>query len=198
MRWSRTGRSGSGTTPGTNNPDGTIAYDFNTDETVKFPSTVALVWRWTGDRAFLNEKYDFTVRNLRYVVSKLDADGDGWPEGLGNVERSGMGPEKLDNTVYFIRGLYDLADMAQSKGDETTLRLGDGPGARRCSSASTAHGGTTQRRSTPTRSSSRVTVQSFQKHWIGQTPMEAELMINGQVVPGLAPLRTWHDRLGRA
>jgi len=30
-------------------------------------------------------------------------------------------------------------------------------------------------------------VQSFQKHWIGQTPMEAELRINGQTVPGLAP-----------
>jgi hypothetical protein len=30
-------------------------------------------------------------------------------------------------------------------------------------------------------------VQSFQKHWIGQTPMEAELTVNGQAVPGLAP-----------
>ena len=30
-------------------------------------------------------------------------------------------------------------------------------------------------------------VQSFQKHWIGQTPMEAELHVNGQTVPGLAP-----------
>ena len=42
------------------NPDGTTAYDFNTDETVKFPSTVALVWRWTGDDAFRDELYDFT------------------------------------------------------------------------------------------------------------------------------------------
>ena len=33
----------------TTNPDGTVSYDFNTDETVKFPSTVALMWRWTGD-----------------------------------------------------------------------------------------------------------------------------------------------------
>ena len=29
--------------------------------------------------------------------------------------------------------------------------------------------------------------QSFQKHWIGQTPMEAELHVAGQTVPGLAP-----------
>jgi hypothetical protein len=30
-------------------------------------------------------------------------------------------------------------------------------------------------------------LQSFQKHWIGQTPMEAELQVDGRTVPGLAP-----------
>ena len=88
---------------------------------------MALLWRWTGDDRFRDEMYDFAVRNLRYVVRNLDADGDGWPEGLGNVERTGMGPEKLDNTVYFIRGLYDLADMARSKHDGATVRVGDEP-----------------------------------------------------------------------
>ena len=43
------------------------------------------------------------------------------------------------------------------------------------------------RPSTPTRSHDPGNVQSFQKHWIGQTPMEAELHVNGQTVPGLAP-----------
>jgi hypothetical protein len=75
----------------------------NTDETAKFPSLVALVWRWTGDNAFRDDLYDFAVRNMRYIYRELDADGDGWPEGLGNVERPGMGEEKLDNTVYTIR-----------------------------------------------------------------------------------------------
>ena len=37
-------------------------YNFNTDETVKFPSAVALVWRWTGDDAFRDDLYDFAVR----------------------------------------------------------------------------------------------------------------------------------------
>jgi len=92
----------------------------NTDETTKFPSAVALIWRWTGDNRFRDQMYDFTKRNMRYVVRELDEDGDGWPEGLGNVERSGMGPEKLDNAVYFIRGLYDLADLARSKRDGRT------------------------------------------------------------------------------
>src|SRR6201999_2820072 len=76
---------------------------------------VALVWRWTGDDRFRDRLYDFSRRALKYVTGKLDADKDGWPEGLGNVERTGMGEEKLDNAVYLIRGLYDFADMAAAK-----------------------------------------------------------------------------------
>ena len=107
-------------------PDGSIWFGANkdagnTDETVKFPSIVALLWRWTGDDRFRDQMYDFAKRNLHYVADNLDADHDGWPEGLGNVEREGMGPEKLDNTVYYIRGLYDLADLAQSKHDQATF-----------------------------------------------------------------------------
>ena len=32
----------------------------NTDESVKFPSAVALVWRWTGDNRFRDRLYDFS------------------------------------------------------------------------------------------------------------------------------------------
>jgi hypothetical protein len=167
------------------NADGSIAYDFNTDETVKFPSTVALVWRWTGDRAFLDENYNFAVRNLRYVANQLDADHDGWPEGLGNVERTGMGPEKLDNTVYFIRGLYDLADMAQIEHDQVTRGWATGLAV----SLRNRFDKTWwyQAASQYADSLGDHNAQSFQKHWIGQTPMEAELLAGGHVVPGLAP-----------
>jgi len=167
------------------NPDGTTSYDFNTDETVKFPSTVALVWRWTGDNQFRDQMYNFTVRNLRYVVKQLDADGDGWPEGLGNVERTGMGPEKLDNTVYFIRGLYDLADMAKAKHDAKTYRW-----ATRLATSLRDRFDSTwwyQAAEQYADSLGDDNAQSFQKHWIGQTPMEVELNVNGQTVPGLAP-----------
>ena len=169
----------------TANADGTTSYDFNTDETVKFPSAVALVWRWTGDQKFLNANYDFTKRNLHYVVSKLDADGDGWPEGLGNVERTGMGPEKLDNTVYFIRGLYDLADMAKVEGDTATYRWATklGSDLRNRFDKTWWYAAAAQYAD----SLGADNAQSFQKHWIGQTPMDAELVVNGQTVPGLAP-----------
>ncbi|HET6550900.1 MAG TPA: hypothetical protein VFG79_20720, partial [Solirubrobacter sp.] len=159
----------------------------NTDETVKFPSALALVWRWTGDDRFLDELYDFAVRNLRYVATHLDEDGDGWPEGLGNVERAGMGEEKLDNTVYYIRGLYDLADLARAQHDRATERW------------ATRTVRDLQARFDPTwwdgtqyadslDNPGNVRVQ--QKHWIGVTPMSADIAPAGHARAALAERET--------
>ena len=155
----------------------------NTDETAKFPSVVALVWRWTGDERFRDEMYDFATRNLRYIVRELDADGDGWPEGLGNVEREGMGPEKLDNAVYFIRGLFDLADLARAKGDGPTRAWAVGLArdllrrfeAEWWMEAESLHAD----------SLSETGVKIQQRHWITATPMEGELTIGSRPVPGV-------------
>ena len=168
----------------------------NTDETVKFPSTVALIWRWTGDAGFRDEMYDFSKRNLRYVERTLDTDGDGWPEGLGNVEREGMGPEKLDNTVYWIRGLYDLADMAQSKGDDATEQWArakaDGLRERFEGAWWMPEVGL------HADSLSETNQRIQQKHWITATPMEAELTVDRRAVPGLATLDQRHHLAGAA
>jgi hypothetical protein len=165
---------------------GALADPGNTDETAKFPSAVALIWRWTGDDAFLREMYSFTVANMHFIVEKLDADGDGWPEGAGNVERPGMGEEKLDNAVYTIRGLGDLADMAAARGDRATERWAQ------------RHERDLQRRfeaawwieGVPGYADSLDDPgdhQLFQRHWIGVTPMEAELTgKDGEADPGVA------------
>jgi hypothetical protein len=171
--------------------DGTVYFGAlddpgNTDETAKFPSAVALIWRWTGDDAFLREMYSFTVANMRYIVEQLDEDGDGWPEGLGNVERTGMGEEKLDNTVYTIRGLTDLADMAAARGDRSTERWA----ARHARDLDRRFEAAWWMPGIPGYADSLDDpgdVQLFQRHWIGVTPMEAELTgERGAPEPGLA------------
>jgi hypothetical protein len=157
----------------------------NTDETVKFPSAVALLWRWTGDDRFRDEMYEFTVDGMRWAVSTLDSDGDGWLEGPGNVEREGMGEEKLDVAVYTIRGLRDLADLARSKGDRGTARWATERAAaleRRFEAAWWMPGVPAYADSLDDPGSSQL----YQRHWIGATPMEAELVRGGQIVPGLA------------
>ncbi|MEA2211174.1 MAG: hypothetical protein QOF83_1122, partial [Solirubrobacteraceae bacterium] len=175
--------------------NGTTTNDFNTDETVKFPSTVAMIWRWTGDNRFLNQMYGFTRRNLRAIASRYDVDRDGWPEGSGNVERTGMGPEKLDNGVYFMRGLYDLADMARFKHDNATATWATGLAnkLRRQFETTWWDPAVGQYADSLLDPGNR---QNFQKHWIGVVPMEAELTRGTQVTPGVAS--AGHARTGLA
>jgi hypothetical protein len=166
------------------NPD-TKINDFNTDETVKFPSAVALIWRWTGDNRFRDEMYDFAKRNLQVVDRRLDVDHDGWPEGSGNVERTGMGPEKLDNGVYYIRSLYDLADMARSKHDRATAKWATRL-ARKLQRQFEGTWWDAAAQQYADSLSDPGNEQSFQKHWIGQVPMEAELNRGDEATPGVA------------
>jgi hypothetical protein len=167
--------------------DGTVTNDFNTDETVKFPSAVALVWRWTGDKKFLDSMYDFTKRNMQVVNDQLDVDHDGWPEGSGNVERPGLGPEKLDNGVYYMRGLYDLADMAQAEHDPATVTWAT-------NLANKLRNQFEQTWWDPSVSQYADSLdnpannQVYLKNWIDQVPMEATLTQGTQVTPGVASL----------
>ena len=157
----------------------------NTDETVKFPSAVALLWRWTGDDGFRDEMYDFTVDGMRWALSTLDADGDGWLEGPGNVEREGMGEEKLDVAVYTIRGLRDLADMARSRGDRATASWA----RERARDLERRFEAEWWMPDVPQHADSLDdpgNVKLQQRHWIGSVPMEAELVRGGRIVPGLA------------
>ncbi|WP_405061800.1 glycogen debranching protein [Kribbella sp. NBC_01505] len=162
----------------------------NTDETVKFPSIVALLWRWTGDDRFRDEFYDFSVRNLQYVYRELDQDHDGWPEGLANVERSGMGAEKLDSTVYLARGLRDLADLAASKHDRkvqqwATARAQDLENrfeAQWWVPQALGYADSVDDPADPANDNTPI----FQRHWTGVTPMEAELVRPGKPTSPLA------------
>jgi len=172
-------------------PDGAVYFGAkqdpgNTDETAKFPSAVALVWRWTGDDAFRDEMYDFNVRAMHYVVDQLDQDGDNWPEGLGNVERPGMGQEKLDNAVYTIRGLRDLADMAQSKDDTTVADWASATATdlEQRFENTWWYGGDARQYADSLTNPDNGKV--FQRHWIGVTPMDALLVRPGEPTRPLA------------
>ncbi|HYM56467.1 MAG TPA: hypothetical protein VES79_00750 [Solirubrobacteraceae bacterium] len=155
----------------------------NTDETAKFPSAVALIWRWTGDNAFRDENYAFAKSNLEYIYRELDKDNDGWPEGLGNVERPGMGPEKLDNTTATMRGLRDLQDMALSKGDAATATWA----GTKAADLEARFEGAWWMPEIPQHADSlgESNEKIQQRHWIGVTPMEIETVRDGRAVPGL-------------
>ena len=160
-------------------PDGAVYFGAdedpgNTDESSKYPSAVALVWRWTGDRSFLKDLYPASRKAMEFVAG-LDKDNDGWPEGLGNVERPGMGAEKLDNAVYTIRGYADLADMAAALGDEETRSWATGKARTLLQKFERDwwYGGDTRSYADSLENPGNDKV--FQRHWIGLTPTDAVL-----------------------
>jgi hypothetical protein len=160
-------------------PDGAVYFGANadpgnTDESSKYPSAVALVWRWTGDKSFLKDLYPASVKAMKYVAT-LDEDGDGWPEGLGNVERPGMGEEKLDNAAYTIRGYADLADMAKAVGDAQTRRwaIRNAKALLDKFEEDWWYGGDADSYADSLDDPGNEKV--FQRHWIGLTPTDAVL-----------------------
>ena len=146
------------------------------------------MWRWTGDDAFRDDMYAFAVRNMHYVVEQLDADGDGWPEGLGNVERTRHGRGEARQ-----HGLHDPRAVrprrpGRRKGDAATRAWARGQARRLRDRASRRPGGWP---GVPGYADSLDdpgnVEEAYQRHWIGVTPMEAELRPkDGRVRPGLA------------
>jgi hypothetical protein len=171
--------------------DGSVYYGLNDevgdiDETAKFPTAVATVWRWTGDSTFRDQMYGFTVRNLQYLVNLAKSDDDLWADGAGNVEASVLGAEPVDVAVYTIRGLLDLADMAASKHDSATEHWA----LNHATAMERAFQGAWWLPNIPQYADSLddPSNQPFmQRWWIGVTPMEAELYQGGVQQPGLAP-----------
>jgi hypothetical protein len=112
---------------------------------------------------------------MKYVAT-LDEDDDGWPEGLGNVERPGMGEEKLDNAVYTIRGYADLADLAKAVGDGETRRWATKKATALLEKFEEDWWyATGDARSYADSLDDPGNEQVFQRHWIGLTPTDAVL-----------------------
>ena len=96
-----------------------------------------------------------------------------------------MGPEKLDNGVYYMRGLYDLADMARAEHDSATATWAT-------SLANRLRRQFEQTWWDPSVSQYADSLdnpgnnQVYLKNWIDQVPMEATLTTGTQVTPGVA------------
>jgi glycogen debranching enzyme len=169
---------------------GTNADPGNTNETAQFATAVNLIWRWTGDDGFRDEMYPFIVDGMHYITSSgcplgdpnlgqsaegtCDNDGDGWPEGYGMVERTGMGEEKLDNTAYTWQALRALQRMADSRGDTATAAWADGKADAMEAEFDAAWWMTGQDLYADSLDDPGE-VQLQQKHWINATPMETLL-----------------------
>ena len=117
----------------------------NTDESAKFPSAVALVWRWTGDDRFRDRLYDFSRARaeVRHRPSSTPTRTAG-PRAWATSSATGHGRGEARQRRLLIRGLYDFADMAKAKKKTADAEVGQRPGQQAARRASTRRGGTTE------------------------------------------------------
>lgn len=106
---------------------GNVYNKGNAQETPQFTSACWNYFRFTGNMSFLEEIYPLCKEGIfDHVLVLRDRDKDHYPEGAGMVERSGMGPEKLDCACYLYKGILDLSQMAVALNkDEEAIQYTD-------------------------------------------------------------------------
>lgn len=95
--------------------NGIVYFEGMTTETPQFADTVWDVYRWSGDRAFLEEMYDFCVQGMNWVEESCV---DGLPVGYGISEIAGLDCFCCDTALLAIRGFEILSLMSAELGKE--------------------------------------------------------------------------------
>ena len=92
--------------------NGRVFHPGNTQETPQFAIACWDFFRWTGDRAFLEQVFPLCREGIdQYMPALWGAVGGIYPIGDGVVERPGMGVRKLDSTCYLFGALRALRGM---------------------------------------------------------------------------------------
>lgn len=96
-------------------PFGMIYGKGNLQETPHFITAVYETYKWTGDKAFLDEMFDFCVQGMEWVETKIQP-GSLCPKGNGIVEIEGINGRVLDIAILTIDAYRQLAYMAEAMG----------------------------------------------------------------------------------
>lgn len=105
--------------------NGAVFNEGNINETPQFASMVWEVYKWTGNRAFLEKYYPTIKKGLAWLMTEKDKDGNLFPDGFGMMEIHGMDSEMIDVAVYTQKAFADAAEMATELGktdDATTYQ----------------------------------------------------------------------------
>jgi hypothetical protein len=104
---------------------GAVYYGDNTEpgdinETAQFAIAAGVIWRWSGDQAFLRDNYAFIRAGEHYLASLATGPDHLWPVGNGIVENPSLGGEQLDVAAETIQALATLHEMALAMHDSGT------------------------------------------------------------------------------
>lgn len=96
--------------------NGAVFNPGNINETPQWASTIWEVYRWTGDREFLETYFPSIEKGLTWLLEANDKDGNLLADGYGMMEIHGLESEMIDVAVYSQKAFSDAAKMAEILG----------------------------------------------------------------------------------
>jgi glycogen debranching enzyme len=96
--------------------NGVVFNPGNINETPQWASMIWEVYRWTGDRVFLEKYFPSVQKGLRWLLEENDKDGNLLADGYGMMEIHGLQSEMIDVAVYSQKAFADAAKMAEILG----------------------------------------------------------------------------------
>jgi glycogen debranching enzyme len=102
--------------------NGAVFNPGNINETPQWVSMLWEVYRWTGDREFLDKYFPSVEKGLDWLLSENDSDGNLLPDGYGMMEIHGLESEMIDVAVYSQKAFADAAKMAEILGKSELVK----------------------------------------------------------------------------
>ncbi|WP_075349419.1 alpha-L-rhamnosidase-related protein [Algoriphagus marinus] len=96
--------------------NGAVFNPGNINETPQWASMLWEVYRWTGDREFLERYFPSVEKGLDWLLQENDKDGNLLADGYGMMEIHGLESEMIDVAAYSQKAFADAAKMAEILG----------------------------------------------------------------------------------
>lgn len=94
--------------------NGSVYNPGNLNEIPQFASMVAEVYKWTGDKAFLQKYFPTVKKGMTWILAENDKDKNLLADGFGMMEIHGLNSEMIDVAAYTQKAFEDAAFMAKA------------------------------------------------------------------------------------
>ncbi len=96
--------------------NGAVFNPGNINETPQWATLIWEIYKWNGEREFLENYFPLVEQGLEWLLAENDADGNLFPEGYGMMEIHGLSSEMIDVASYTQKAFVDAAFMADELG----------------------------------------------------------------------------------
>tara|TARA_R110000868_G_scaffold404613_2_gene682967 strand:- start:2596 stop:4788 length:2193 start_codon:yes stop_codon:yes gene_type:complete len=97
--------------------NGAVFNTGNINETPQFTSLIWEIYKWNGDKSFLQKYYPTIKKGLDWLLKANDNNENLFPDGFGMMEIHGMDSEMIDVAVYTQRAFVDASKIAKELND---------------------------------------------------------------------------------